>query len=252
MPISLTAHRDLLYVLNAGEGGNISGFRIDWHGQLTPLEGSTQTLSNGGVGDAPGPAQISFTPDGRQLIVTEKATNLIDTFKVGKDGVAGEVVTHASAGETPFGFAFSRRNVLIVSEAFGGAANASTTSSYKVGKGDLDVISPAVPTTQTAACWVAVTDNGLYAYTTNTGSGSVSGYQVDRHGDLTLFDARAGETGDGSSPIDMAFSHNSRYLYTLNAGTETISAFRVRANGSLIALDGIEGLPDGAVGMAVH
>ena len=129
-PISLTVHDDLLYVLNDGGSGNISGFSISNRGKLKPLDGSTRSLSNGGSGAAPGPAQIQFSNDGDSLVVTEKGTNLIDTFAVDDDGIAAEVVTHPSAGMTPFGFAFGKRGDLIISEAFGGAPGASALSSY--------------------------------------------------------------------------------------------------------------------------
>lgn len=249
-PISLTTHGDLLYVLNAGESGNISGFEIDDDGSLSPLDGSTQPLSNGGVGPAPGPAQISFSPDGNTLVVTEKATNLIDTYEV-EDGIASGPVTHTSAGATPFGFAFGRRDHLIVSEAFGGAPGASAMSSYKLDDDELEVISASIETTQTAACWVVISKNGKYAYTTNTGSGSISSYRIGNNGSLTLLNATAGLTGDGSSPIDVAISNNGRYLYSLNAGNQTISAFRIKEDGSLVSL-GTVSVPAGAVGLAAR
>jgi 6-phosphogluconolactonase (cycloisomerase 2 family) len=252
MPISLTVHGNLLYVLNAGGSGNITGFTVD-QGQLTPLAGSTQPLSNGGVGSAPGPAQISFTPDGQQLVVTEKASNSILTYAIGAGGLASAPTVHPSAGMTPFGFAFNRRGYLIVSEAFGGAPDASAASSYALGGSDLQVISPSVPTHQTAACWVVVTGNGKYAYTTNTGSGSVSGYQVGRDGSLTLLDADGvtGDTGPGSMPTDAALSVGSRYLYVLNSGTHTVAAFQVNGDGSLAPLGEVS-IPAGAVGIAAR
>src|SRR5688500_18388410 len=153
LPISLTSHDGLLYVLNAGGSGNISGFRIRENGALVPLEGSTQPLSNGGTGDSPMPAQISFDPEGEILVVTEKGTNLIVTYRV-RRGIAGPPLTNPSAGETPFGFAFDPREHLIVSEAFGGAPDASAMSSYNLNERKVNVISPSVGTTQTAACWV--------------------------------------------------------------------------------------------------
>lgn len=250
MPISLTSHDGLLYVLNTGGNGNISGFAIDQDGSLSPLAGSIQPLSNGGTGASPGPAQVSFSPDGDMLVVTEKATNLIDTYEV-NDGVAGPPVTHPSAGVTPFGFAFGRRDHLIVSEAFGGTAGASAMSSYKVDNVELEVISPSVATTQTAACWVVISKNGKYAYTTNTGSGSISSYRIEKNGAITLLDAQAGLTGDGSRPIDMALSNNGRYVYALGAGSHTISIFRVKEDGSLVALGNVS-VPAGAVGLAAH
>lgn len=250
MPISLTSHDRLLYVLNAGGSGNISGFRIRENGSLEPLAGSTQPLSNGGAGESPGPAQISFSPDGGFLVVTEKATNLIDVYTV-EDGAAGSPVTYPSAGITPFGFAFDRRDHLIVSEAFGGEPGGSAMSSYEVDEDTFEVISPSVGTTQTAACWVVISKNGKYAYTTNTGSGSISSYRIDKDGAITLLDAQAGLTGDGSSPIDMTLSNNGRYLYALGAGSHTISIFRVKEDGSLVALGDVS-VPEGAVGLAAR
>jgi 6-phosphogluconolactonase (cycloisomerase 2 family) len=250
MPISLTNYGRLVYVLNAGGAGNIAGFRITAQGKLAFLPGSVRPLSNGGSGAGVGPAQVEFSPDGRQLVVTEKMTNLIDVYKVGRGGVAEGPEVFDSAGQTPFGFAFSKRGTLIVSEAFGGAPDASALSSYEVSGGDLEVISPSVPTLQTAACWVVITNNGKYAYTTNTGSNSVSSYRIGKNGAITLLESVAGETG--ATPIDMDLSRNSQYLYTLDSGADAISSFRVRADGSLEKIDFDEGLPASSVGLAAR
>ncbi len=250
MPTSLTVNGRLLYVLNAGDSGNITGFIIGRNGKLSALNGSTQPLSNGGAGAAPGPAQVSFNQNGSVLVVTEKASNLIDTYQV-RRGRAQAPETHPSAGATPFGFAFDKGEHLIVSEAFGGAVGASALSSYRVHGNNFKLISPSVGTTQTAACWVVISKNGKYAYTTNAGSGSISSYRIGKKGDLTLLEAQAGLTGDGSSPIDMALSNNGQFLYSLNSGTSTISAFRVRANGSLVALGEVS-TPAGSVGLAAR
>jgi 6-phosphogluconolactonase (cycloisomerase 2 family) len=250
MPISLTINDRLLYVLNAGGSGNITGFLIRRNGHLSPLEGSTQPLSNGGVGAAPGPAQISFDQDGSVLVVTEKMSNMIDVYEV-RNRRAQEPVTYPSAGQTPFGFAFDRRDHLIVSEAFGGAANASALSSYKVDQDQFEGISASIPTTQTAACWVVLSKNERYAYTTNTGSSSISSYRIGSGGDLTLLDAQAGLTGEGSSPIDMALSNHGRFLYAISGGTATISAFQVAADGSLEPLGEVS-VPAGSLGLAAQ
>jgi len=239
-----------LYVLNAGDSGNITGFQVRNNGKLVPLAGSTQPLSNGGTGDSPQPAQISFSRDGSLLVVTEKATNLIDVYQV-ENGMAGLPVSHPSAGMTPFGFAFAKRHDLIVSEAFGGAPGASAVSSYNVDTDTFEVISPSIATTQTAACWVLVSKNGKYAYATNAGSGSISSYRIEKNGAISLLEAQAGLTGAGSSPVDMALSKNGKFLYALGTATGTISIFRMQANGSLEPLGNIS-VPEGAVGLAAR
>jgi 6-phosphogluconolactonase len=250
-PISLALHRNLLYVLNAGglvgDADNVTAFLFS-HGELSPLADSTRPLSAANTD----PAQISFSRDGNVLVVTEKATSVIDTFTVNDDGLVDEHQQFASVGQTPFGFAF-RRDILIVSEAFSGAVNASAVSSYElVDDGSLQVISPSVPTTETAACWVVVTRNGHFAYVSNTGSGTLSGYGVSPDGGLSLLDPDGVTAVTGPGPIDMGLSVNSRFLYSLNSGDGTISAFRVNHDGSLSSLPGVAGIPSGANGLAVR
>lgn len=246
-PISLALDRKLLYVLHAGSPNDITGFTQGSDGHLTPLPGSTVALSAAMTA----PAQVSFSPDGSTLAVTEKGTNNIDTFTVDRYGVAAGPITRASVGNTPFGFAFGKWDYLLVSEAVTGAI-----TSYRLGEnGALQVVSPSVSTLQTAACWVVVSNDGRFAYTTNAGSGSISGFLVGQDGSLTLLnaDGRTGETGIGSAPIDMAFSGNGRYLYTLNSGTGTISAFAVDGrDGSLRSISGASGLPGSANGLAAR
>jgi 6-phosphogluconolactonase (cycloisomerase 2 family) len=249
-PISLTLHKDVLYVLNEGGTPNITGFTVSNRGELTPLSGSTRPLTGGSAAD---PAEVSFSNDGMLLVVTEKATNLIDVYVVGSDGIAGPPIPTPSNGVTPFGFAFDQRNNLIVSEAFGGAPNAAAVSSYTTAlNGISSVVSGSIPDFQTAACWIVIMNSGRYVYTTNTGSGSVSSYALDSSGALALLDSVAANTGAMSAPIDMALSKSSRYLYVHAAGLQTVEAFRVETDGSLTPIGSFGGLPFGAQGIAAR
>jgi 6-phosphogluconolactonase (cycloisomerase 2 family) len=249
-PVSVTEHRGLVYVLNHGND-TIAGFHMRANGRLEPIPHSIRSLSGTGTD----PAQIGFTRDGDALVVTEKASNMITTFEVDREGRPGDIHPHASSGQTPFGFAAGKRDQLFVSEAFGGAIDASALSSYEIDRqGRLDVISPSVGTNQTAACWVALTPNGRYAYVTNTGSGSVSGFAIDFDGTITLLDkdGRTGDTGNGSTPIDVAITDDGDVLYTLNSGNGTIGVFRIGRDGSLRPLPFLSGLPSGLNGLAAR
>lgn len=245
MPVSLSFHEGFVYVLNEGGSGNIAGFSLDSRGMLSPLAGSVQFLSNGGTGAAPGGAEIAFSPDGGTLAVTEKATNRIDTFAV-QGGVASPAVSHPAAGITPYGFAFNQRGTLVVSEAFGGAPNASALSSYLV-RGGFTPVSASVGTTQTAACWVVISNNGKFAYTTNAGSASISSYAVNKDGSISLMSAVAGRTG--AAPTDMATGGSGAFLYALSAGGHAIDAFGMQTDGSLAPLGAVSA-PAGAAGLA--
>jgi 6-phosphogluconolactonase len=250
-PISVAEHGGMVVVLNDGGDGNVAGFR-NRHGMLEPVAGSLRGLSVAG-GTMPG--QVGFSADGDAIVVTEKGTNRLSTYRVNRDGSLGEAVVTASPGMTPYGFGFNSRNRLVVAEAQGGVVGASTLSSYRFANTapELPVLmSAAVPDTQTAACWLAISIDGRWAFTTNAGSSSVSSYRIAPSGQITLAHAVAGMTGDGSSPTDIAVSSDRRQLYVRNGRTYTISSFHINPDGSLDALPLTEGLPITAVGLAAN
>ena len=243
MPISVAFFRGLLYVLNAGVPNNISGFTVDRDGGLMPLAGSARALSAASTN----PAQVGFNDDGTVVIVTERATNRIDTYTVGTGGLLTGPLVHPSAGPTPFGFAVDKRNTLLVSEAGAGGG----ASSYRIGAGgSLTDISPNVMTGQSAACWAVVTKNGRYGYVANAGTGNISGFAISQDGSASLLDLSGVTAMTGGNPTDIAISHDSIYLYTRVAALGAIAIFRIGSDGSLESLPSLTGTPAGLAGLA--
>src|SRR5207247_8840673 len=158
-PVSVSAFGTFLYAVNRGSD-NVSGFTITANG-LVPLANSTRPLSGTGTG----PAQVQFSTNGALVMVTERTTQLIDTYTVGADGLLTGPLTHPSPGVEPFGFAFRRRTV-VVSEAGTGSA-----SSYLAGSdGSLTLVSASVSDGQRLPCWTVITGDGLHAYVSSHGS----------------------------------------------------------------------------------
>lgn len=242
MPISVTIHGRIVYVLDAGGAGNIAGF-VEFGGHLHALPGSRQPLS----GPATSPEQISFNPAGDVLVVTEKGANLIVTYRVGWFGIAGAPTAYASAGAAPYGFAFDARGRMYVSEAAG-----SALSSYRVShSGAPSVVTASVGNGQLAACWVALTPNGRFAFTIDAHNAAISSYAIAHDGSLTLADGVAVlEAGSSVPLLDAAVSGDGRFLYVVNVGAGSIDAFRIGWDGSLTAVGSTLGLPAGGGGLA--
>jgi 6-phosphogluconolactonase len=244
-PVSIAQHDDIVFVLNAGGTNNISGLKLKENGMLQPIQNSTRPLSAASTG----PAQISFINGGKVLVITEKATNKIISYTVNDYGIPGAMRSIMSSSPTPFGFAVGKHENIFVSEAVGGAPGASVLSSYNISNnGVISLIDGSVGAGQSAACWVVVTNNGKFAYTTNTASNNISTFGVKNNGDISVSQAISATTQAG--PIDAALSNNSKFLYVLNGAGLSIQGFEVAANGTLSLIQTVSGLPVGANGLA--
>ncbi|MFY3742984.1 lactonase family protein [Anaeromyxobacter sp. Red801] len=247
-PVSVAEHGGLVYALNAGGDGDISGLLLDEHGALTPLADSTRPLGS----TAAGAAQVAFDRSGKVLAVTEKAAQEIVLYAVDRQGRASAPTPAPSSGAVPFGFAFTIGDVLVVSEAGGGVSGTSAVSSYAVDGVSAEVVSSSVPNFQRAACWLVITRNGRHAYVANAGSGDISAYRIDRQGELTLPPgAEIAATLPGGKPLDLALAGGDAFLYAVDASGHSIAGFSVGDDGALTPFaSGVSGLPASAVGLA--
>ena len=245
LPVSVSVHDHLLYVLNFGTD-NIHGFLVGSGGSLTHIEGSTQPLS----GTAVVAPQISFTPNGNWVLVTEKATNKISSFKVNADGSVEADIVSASTGQTPFGFDFGRDGLMIVSNAAGGAAGAGSATSYRIaGNGSPHAVNGAIANNQSAPCWVATTKFGRFAFVSNTGSNTISSYYIAPGGYLFLVDKAAAPTD--KSPADIVVAKNNYHVFALTSQSGTIGEFHRKFFGGLEKTGSVNGLPATAAGLAI-
>ncbi len=259
-PVSVVQRGDRLYVLNIGGEGHLAGFTLGPDGQSSPIPGSVLSLELRG-GNPPNtggaPSQVGFSPDGRWLLVVDKGRDLLLSFPLDDQGRPGEPVVNPSAGQLPFAFRFMD-GYLVVVEIFGrstspSAAGASAVSSYALGAdGRLRRITASLPTGRTALCWIDAF--GRYAWGTNTGDDTLTGFQVDRKGRVTLIGGSgvALRLGAGRFPLEIAVTADGRFLYTLNAGTGTVGIFQIQKNRRLKSLGEAPGLPvlDGVQGLA--
>lgn len=244
-PVSLAVHGSVVYVLNDGNAtvpGNIVGFLLADHGLLLPLPGARQALSTSA---ATGAAQVAFNPAGTVLVVTEKNTNLLDTFPVNGFGIAQSPTFTTSNGTTPYGFAFAASGTLIVSDAASDAL-----SSYSVTtSGVVSVVSGSVGDGQVAPCWVAVANGGTLAITSDAHSNNISTYAIGAGGSLSLLASSAATTGAADTDLAIGGSAH-QYLFVTDAGSAEVQEFQIGASGSLTLLYTVSSLPATVEGMA--
>jgi 6-phosphogluconolactonase len=242
-PVSLTVHGSFVYVLNEGNStraGNVAGFLIADGGLLFALPHSRQPLSQ-----APptGAAEVAFSPNGDWLVVTETGTSLIDVYPVNARGIAQAPVTTASNGSTPYGFAFTPKGTLVVSDAGPGALTSYTVSS----SGTLSVVTPALADGQLAACWVAIAGQH-WAFTSNAHSGTIGAYYVAANGGLSLKNATAATTGAGDTDLAIGGTHG-QYLFVYVSGAPQVQEYAIGAGGTLSLEFTVDSLPPATEGL---
>jgi 6-phosphogluconolactonase (cycloisomerase 2 family) len=242
-PASIAVHDELVYVLNSGGTGIVQGFRVHGNG-LEPIPGSARSLglANSSPPDfLTAPGQVGFTPDGRQLIVTTKAsTSSYDVFQVGHDGrlSAAPVVT-PGATPVPFAFTFGPLGRLV-----GGEAGASSVTTYRIDPAGTLADPKSQSDGQAALCWILRVGDAYFV--SNTASNTLSSFSVGPTGQPTLLNAVAATTNPG--PIDLAAS--GRFLYAETGTNGTVDGFRVGADGTLTPIGSTVGLPSGIEGIA--
>jgi DNA-binding beta-propeller fold protein YncE len=225
-PVSVAVRGNLVYVLNAENGGSVQGYEAGFGG-LFPIPGSARPLGLNPTATPQftnTPGQVAFSPDGSKLIVTTKANGSdIDVFGVGFLGyLSPHPVVNAEPGTVPFGVTFDGDGHLVVAEA---GTNALATFAL-LPDGAVTPLD-AVPTGQAATCWIASAQGYLYA--SNAGSASESRFGEGPGGQLDLLGATTTDAGT----VDAAASPDGRFLYVQTGGSGIVDEFHVDAGGNL-------------------
>jgi 6-phosphogluconolactonase len=117
------------------------------------------------------------------------------------------------------------QGTIVVSEA-----GASSVWSYRLDRdGSLNTLTSSLLVGQGAACWVAVSPNGCFAYTGNA-AGGISGFAIGRDGRLTAL----GAPTLMPSPRDLDFDESGRFLNAISSAGQ-VTTYRVGNDGSLTA-----------------
>ena len=240
-PVAVAQHGNFVYVLNEAGDGGVAVFSVDASGHLSQIPNSTTLLSGTGLGGA----SIAVSPDGQLLAVVERAADNIDIFHILPNGTLSTATRTADANPGGFSGIFSQGDQLLVSETGGAGPDSSTITSFSVNNnGTVTAISNAVPTDGAANCWLAITPNGKFVYTSNSGSNNVSGFKVAENGALTpIGNGIVAANPAGSTNLDIAVSADGNLLYTLNSSSGTIRVWTINSDGTVKEIDSIPGLP---------
>jgi 6-phosphogluconolactonase (cycloisomerase 2 family) len=230
-PVSVTAHGNLVYVLNARSGGTIQGY-TESNGRLQKEASWNRPLGldpNAPEEFTHTPGQVIFTPDGQKLVITTKAnTSSVEVFSVASSGKpATNPTVTALPEQVPFAAEFDEAGHLLLTEAGPNALASFSIDS----KGALHQIA-SVPTGQKATCWVVWVDGK--AYVSNAGSGTVTSFGIGSSGSLTDL----GNTETHKGTVDAAQAEG-RFLYVQTGAEGIVDEYKIGSGGSLTAIGSV-------------
>jgi 6-phosphogluconolactonase (cycloisomerase 2 family) len=232
-PVSIALNDGLVYVLNATEGGSVSGFRVI-DDRLQAIPGSTRQLGLDATATPQftnTPGQVAFSPGGGQLLVTTKANGSdVDVFRVSTFGrLSAAPTVDELPGAVPFAVTFDPYGHVLIAEA----GTDALASFELLPNGQLEQLD-AVDTEQQATCWVVRADGRYYA--SNAGSASLSGFSESAQGQLlTLF----GQTSTDPGTVDAASPAGGRVLYVQAGGPGNVDEYAIESDGALVAVGSV-------------
>ena len=241
--IAVSSNGFFAYAANS-QANNVTAFRIGTNGALLLGESTTTTPNPIPVGTTP--RAISISQDSRFLYVANSGSDSVTIFSIGTAGVltrvpptTGNPNPAAAGGSAPIALATPQTGrFLYVANS---ASNTVTAFQIET-SGLLTTVPPAGPGTNpisvsgTNPTALAMSPNGQFLYVTNGASNTVTAFQVEPSGLLTLVPPTGSNpnpvsTG-GANPNGIAVASNGAFLYIAN-GEGNVSAFTIGSNGLL-------------------
>jgi 6-phosphogluconolactonase len=166
-PNAIAQSGNLVYVLNASGNSNVVGFNLE-NGHLSRIPNATGYLTTG----LSGGSSLTFSADGKVLLVSERTTGVIDSFPVNADGALGAATVTSYPGI--FDFTTSPTNGLLIT-----VGGPTVTSTSVADNGALKTVD-STPIFA-GACWVVVTPKG-FVYGSTGAASIIDGYSLSNAG----------------------------------------------------------------------
>lgn len=245
-PLSLAFRGRHLYVLNSGSD-SVASFAVTPTGTLVlePEGVRPLTAVNGRA------TTLGVTPDGRHLIVSERAVNRLTAFAIDQGGrLAPAGQSLETEAKSPFALSFLGSTIYSIF-AGQGPGNSAVGVYRLTREGRPSALGAPVMTGETAACWSALSGHRRLLYIANAGSHSLTGFRVGAYGRPPLIEGEPirVETGSDQFPRDLAFTRVDRTLAVLISGTASVNLYKVGRWGALTLQQSLLSVPDGAAGL---
>jgi 6-phosphogluconolactonase len=227
--LALHPSKKFLYAANSAEN-DISLFTIATDGMLTEVTPRT-SISNGT--DASTPTMLAMDPGGAYLYVGNAGgTTSISVFSI--NSTSGQLTPISGS---PFAIGISPLNMVLapggnILYVTGGGAP-GWIEAWNLSSGVL-LSPPQLVQPGTNPYGLAISPNGSYLYTANTGDNSISEFSIGSSGLTEISGSPIGESY--TAPLALLVDNTSSYLFVANEGSTNLAGYSIGSGGGITLL----------------
>ncbi|MBH0184819.1 MAG: beta-propeller fold lactonase family protein [Nitrospira sp.] len=242
--IAVSSNGFFAFVTNAGASNTVTAFRVATDGRLLRVPSTQATPNPAPVGMDP--VALAISPNNQFLYVANRGSDTVTAFSIEDAGALTLVPqTGASAnpisvqGDAPAGMAISSNGQFL----YVSSSTSNVITVFQIGASGLLTLVPATGANQnptsvggTAPKSIRISPNGSFLYVANSGSNTVTAFQIGTNGLLTQVPPTAGNLNPisvgGTAPNGIIVSPNGQFLYTANGGGN-VTTFTIGSGGLL-------------------
>lgn len=244
--ISVSSNGFFAFVTNAGAGNTVTAFRVATDGRLLRVP-STQTNPNPATVGMD-PVALAISPNNQFLYIANRGSDTVTAFSIDDAGAltlvpqTGATTNPVSVqGDAPAGMTISPNGQFL----YVSSSTSNVVTVFQIGASGLLTLVSATGANQnpisvggTAPKSIRISPNGSFLYVANSGSNTITAFQIGTNGLLTQVSPTAGNPNPisvgGTTPNGIIVASNGQFLYSANGGGN-VTTFTI-GNGGLLTL----------------
>ena len=242
--IAVSSNGFFAFVTNAGSSNTVTAFRVATDGRLLRVSSTQSSPNPAPVGMDP--VALAISPNNQFVYVASRGSDTVTAFSI-EDAGALTLIPQTGATTNPVSVQGDAPSGMTISPSGQFLYVASSTSNnvtvFQIGASGLLTLVPAtgahpnpVSSGGIAPKGVRVSPNGSFLYVVNSGSNTVTVFQIGTNGLLTQVPQTAGNPNPisvgGTAPNGIIVSSNGQFLYSANGGGN-VTAFTIGGGGLL-------------------
>lgn len=242
--IAVSSNGFFAFVTNAGASNAVTAFRVATDGRLLRVTSTQSNPNPAPVGMDP--VALAVSPNNQFVYVANRGSDTVTAFSIEDAGAltlvppTGATTNPVSVqGDAPSSMAISPNGQFL----YVSSSSSNVITAFQIGASGLLTLVPAtganpnpIPTGGTSPKSIRVSPNGSFLYVANSGSNTVTAFQVGSNGLLTQVPSTAGNPNPipvgGTAPNGIIVSSSGQFLYSANGGGN-VTTFTIGGGGLL-------------------